>query len=255
MPVFAGPNGIIATIINSSTQIATNLFLSQYGTGTNYTVYNNGIQYIIDKAQQIEIDRRRMVGQSISRSQRIKTAERSTGQSWKFKVTPPAQIPWTVGRLVTENINTRDRVEEYTINLSNNPKMSYITAYQGEMTQAQINSLTVQAQGTSTLTLTTLPSVSSSTILFAPGDIIQPANSRYPYAVSDYVVRGVNTVTNVTLNRPVITSENITLTGQGVKVGNSATWRMVVSALPTYTLIPMKQVQYTGDFELIEKII
>jgi hypothetical protein len=91
--------------------------------------------------------------------------------------------------------------------------------------------------------------------LFAPGDIIQPANSRYPYAVSDYVVRGVNTVTNVTLNRPVITSENITLTGQGVKVGNSATWRMVVSALPTYTLIPMKQVQYTGDFELIEKII
>ena len=33
------------------------------------------IQNIINRAQQIEIDRRRMVGQSISRSQRIKTAE------------------------------------------------------------------------------------------------------------------------------------------------------------------------------------
>jgi hypothetical protein len=249
MPVFTGLDGKIIAALNS------NLFLSLYGTGTNYIAYDNGIQYIIDKAQQIEIDRRRMVGQSVSRSQRIKTAERSTGQPWKFKVTPPAQMSWTVGRMVTENITNNDRVEEYTISLSNNPKMGYITAYQGQMTQAEIDGLTIQAQGTSTLTLTTLPSVSSSTVLFAPGDIIQPDNSRYPYSVTDYVFRGINTVTNVSLNRPVITSENITLAGNGVKVGNSATWQMVVTGLPTYSLIPMKQVQYTGDFELIEKII
>ena len=226
-----------------------------YGTSTIYTVYDSGIQYIIDKAQQIEIDRRRMVGQSVSRSQRIKTAERSTGQPWKFKVTPPAQVPWTVGRAITENINNNDRVDEYTVSLSNNPGMNYITAYQGEMTQAELDVLTISTSTTSTLVLTTLPTTSSTAVMFKPGDIIQPENSRYPYSVTAEVLRGENSTVSVPLNRPVITSEGINLMTQGVKVGNSATWRVIVAGLPTYTLTPMRQVQYTGDFELIEKII
>lgn len=226
-----------------------------YGTGTNQTVYNNGIQYIIDRAQQIEIDRRRMVGQSVSRSQRIKTAERSTGQPWKFKVTPPAQLPWTVGRAVTEEISNNDRVDEYTVSLSNNPGMNYITAYQGEMTQVQLDALTISTSTTSTLVLTTLPSTATTTVMFQLGDIIQPENSRYPYSVTAQVLRGSGSTVSVPLHRAIITSEGVNLMTQGVKVGNSATWQMVVTGLPTYSLVPMRQVQYTGDFELIEKII
>lgn len=213
------------------------------------------IQNIINAAQQIEIDRRRMVGQSISRSQRIKTAERSTSQPWKFKVTPPAQLPWTTSRGVIEVIDLNDRVNEYTISLNANSGMNYITAYQGSLTQAQLNALTISTSTTATLVLTTLPSVSSSTVMFKAGDLIQPENSRYPYSVTETVLRGSNTTTSVTLHRPIITSENINLVGQGVAVGNSATWRVIVTGLPTYALIPMKQVQYTGDFELVEKII
>jgi len=213
------------------------------------------IQNIINQAQQIEFDRRRMVGQSISRSQRIKTAERSTGQPWKFKVTPPAQLPWTASRGFIEVIDLNDRVDEYTISLYAVAGMNYITAYQGAMTQVQIDALTISTSTTATLVLTTLPSVSSSTVLFKAGDIIQPENSRYPYSVTAEVLRGSNTTTSVTLHRAIITSEAINLVGQGVAVGNSATWRVIVTGLPTYALIPMKQVQYTGDFELIEKII
>ena len=69
------------------------------------------IQSIINNAQQIEIDRRRMVGQSISRSQRIKTAERSTSQPWKFKVSPPAQLSWTEGRVIAEAIDLGDSAQ------------------------------------------------------------------------------------------------------------------------------------------------
>lgn len=213
------------------------------------------IQTIINKAQQIEIDRRRMVGQSISRSQRIKTAERSTAQPWKFKVTPPAQLPWTTSRGVIEVIDLNDRVNEYTISLNANSGMNYITAYQGSLTQSQLNALTISTSTTATLVLTTLPSVSTSTVMFKAGDLIQPENSRYPYSVTETVLRGSNTTTSVILHRPIITSENINLVGQGVAVGNSATWRVIVTGLPTYALIPMKQVQYTGDFELVEKII
>jgi hypothetical protein len=213
------------------------------------------IQNIIDKAQQIEIDKRRIVGQTISRSQRIKTAERSTAQPWRFKITPPGSLPWTASRAFIQVIDFNDRVGEYEISLNNNSGMNYITAYMGAITQGQLNSLTIQAVGTSTITITDMPSVSSSTVIFAQGDIIQPANSRYPYTVANTVTRGLTTTTSVTLHRPIITSEGISLVGQGLAVGNSCTWRVVVAGLPTYQLIPMRQVQYTGDFELIEKVI
>ena len=213
------------------------------------------IQNIIDKAQQIEIDRRKIISQSISRSQRIKTAERSTAQPWKFKVTPPGMLPWTASRGFIEVIDFNDRNTEYEISLNNNTGMNYITGYLGGITQGQLSSLTIQAVGTSTMTITDLPSVSSSTVVFAKGDLIQPNNSRYPYTVVNTVLRGLTTTTSVTLNRPIISSEGISLVGQGLKVGNSCTWRVLVTGLPTYQLVPMQRVQYTGDFELVEKII
>jgi hypothetical protein len=224
------------------------------------------IQSIIDRAQQIEIDRRRMVGQTISRSQRIKTAERSTAQPYKFKVTPPAQLPWTTGRVIVEAIDAGDRVSEYQISLNNNSGMNYITRYQGPMTQAQLNACVISSTGTSTLVLTNLPSVgatladtstvvTTTTTLFAVGDVIQPANSRYPYTVTSPVFRGTTSTATVSLHRPIITSEGISLNSYGILVGNSCTWRVVVSAMPTYSLIYGQRMQYNGDFELVEKII
>ena len=335
------------------------------------------IQNIIDKAQEIEIDRRRVIGQTISRSQRVKTAERSTAQPWKFKVTPPASLSWADSRGFIEIINLRDRVEEYEISLNNNPGMNYITAYQGDLNQTMLNSITISTATTATMVLTGLPSigseltrtsvsitaqsfttatnntyaralsmdrydflitnhdydtnfrgvqpgnrlststyltgwvfipglqsistvtrnyitikgvgytrivmneipndyspvatidggdnisilstssvlVSSSTVILRPGDIVQPANSRYPYAVTNTVVRGSGSTVTVNLNRPIVTSESISLNGESVLVGNSCSWRVVVASLPTYKLIPNKRVQYTGDFEVVEKVI
>lgn len=223
------------------------------------------IQNIIDKAQQIEIDRRRIVGQTISRSQRIKTSERSTAQPWKFKVTPPGALPYTANRGILEVIDLNDRVNEYEISLSNSTNMQYITEYRGQLNSTQTSQLTIFSAGTSSMVLTTLPSigaaittttsVSSTTVVLKRGDYIQPANSRYPYTVVNDVVRGTSTTTNVTLNRSIITSEGVTLSGQTLKIGKDVTWRVIVTGMPTYQLIPLKLVQFTGDFELIEKII
>jgi hypothetical protein len=217
------------------------------------------IQNIIDRAQQIEIDRKKFVGQTMSRSQRIKTSERSTAQPWRFKITPPGALKWADSRGFIELIDTNDRINEYEISLNNNAAMNYITAYQGSLTAGQRDNLLILSSTTSSLTLTNLPAITgtitSSTIILAAGDFIQPANSRYPYTVTTNVVRGANTTTNVTLNRPVITSEGISLIGQPVNIGNNCTWQVVVATLPTYQLIPNRLVQYTGDFELIEKII
>ena len=217
------------------------------------------IQNIINKAQQIEIDRRKVVGQTISRSQRIKTSERASAQPWRFKVTPPPVLDWTSSRSFIEVIDFNDRSTEYTISLNSATGMQYITAYQGALNNTALGNLAVTGTTTSTLIVGTLPAidgtVTSSTVVFYAGDFVQPQNSRYPYSVTQTVVRGTGTTISVPLNRPIITSENITLTGNKVLVGNSVTWRVIVGALPTYSLIPSRRVQYNGDFDLIEKII
>jgi hypothetical protein len=122
---------------------------------------------------------------------------------------------------------------------------------------ADVNSTAASVDGGNNIfvTFTKTTTVSSSTVIFSSGDVIQPDNSRYPYSVVSSVIRGSNTTTNIVLHRPVITSEAITLAGENLKVGNSCTWQLIVSGLPTYQLVPGRNVQYTGDFELIEKII
>ena len=122
---------------------------------------------------------------------------------------------------------------------------------------ANVSSPTASVDGGSNVTVTISKDqlVSSSTYVLRKGDLIQPANSRYPYSVTADVIRGTSTTTSVTLNRNIITSEGVTLAGETVKIGNSCSWRVVVSSLPTYQLIPGRLVQYTGDFEVIERIV
>jgi hypothetical protein len=217
------------------------------------------IQTIIDKAAAIEIDRRRIVSQSISRSQRIKTAERAAAQPLQFVVTPPAYLKYSTNRGTIEAIQAIDRSEEVQINLANNPKMSYLTKYQGGLiTTSTLAALTITNFTGTTVTIggfTTATSVG--TVLFASGDFIQPANSRYPYIVTNTVVKIDNFLTtyNVTVHRSLITSEGINPNGQSLKVGNSCTMQVVVNLLPTYRIVPYDLVEFKDSFVLIEKII
>lgn len=326
------------------------------------------LQNIIDSAQQIEFDRRRIVAQTLSRSQRIKTAERNSAQPWRFIVTPAGSLKFSDNRDVIEDIMEADRVDEAQIQFNN---AAYLTAYQGQLNQTQLNTLNISATTTASVTINSLPTIgdtinttnvtltarsfstttsvtynralstsrndflitndqfqsnysnfgvgsvlststyitgsqtissvtwnyitlngigytrivmsananansaaatvdgdsninvnaartttiSSSTVIFQKGDIIQPNNSRYPYSVTGQVIRGSGSSVTVNLNRALITSEGVTLTGQGIKVGNSCSWRVVVSGLPTYQVVPYDRLQFTGNFELVEKII
>lgn len=212
------------------------------------------IQTIIDSAQSIEIDRRKVVAQTMSRSQRIKIAERASAQPWKFTVTPPGSLRWSDNRDTVELIDYNDRSQEYTISLNNNSRMNYITEYRGQLTTGQLAALTVTNFTTATMVVGGLPSVSTSTVIFAQGDLIQPINSRYPYTVVNTVYRGSGVNVTVTTNRPAITSEGISLL-TNLKVGNSCTWAVVVTALPSYTIVPKNRLQFNGNFELVEKIV
>jgi hypothetical protein len=212
------------------------------------------IQTIIDRASSIAFDRRRISAQSISRSQRIKTSERAAAQPMQLTVTPPAMMRYSQSRQIIEAIQTNDKVIETQINLANNPKLSYLTDYQGRLTSGQLSALTITNFTVTSVTIGGLPSVSAGTVIFSPGDFIQPTNSRYPYIVTNTVTRGTNTVVTATVHRPAITSEGISLTTP-LRIGNSCTFQLIVATLPTYRIVPYDLMEWRDDFVLIEKII
>jgi len=211
------------------------------------------IQVIINSAQSIEFDRRKVVGQTVSRSERIKVAERASGQAFSFTITPIARFRYSLVRDVIESIQTYDRSEEQQINLASNPLLSYITEYQGGLSSAELANLTINTFTNSTLIIGGLGSVSNGTVVFKGGDWIQPIWSRYPYIVSSTVTKSLSTA-SVTVHRPLITSEATTVTG-ALYVGTATTLRVVVTELPTYKLIQRDWAEFTGDFSIVEKIV
>ena len=211
-------------------------------------------QKIIDTATAIEFDRRRIIAQSVSRSQRIKTAERAATQPWTLTVSPRPRFAYSSNRDLIESITHLDRSEESEVNLANNPGLSYITAYQGELSGAQLTALTITNFTATSITIGGLPTTSSSTVIFRAGDWIQPATSRYPYTITEDVERGTGSVITATVHRPLITSEITTITGS-VLVGNSCSLRVVALQIPSYSLVQRDQFQFNDNFKFVEKII
>jgi hypothetical protein len=212
------------------------------------------IQAIINTATKIAVDRRRVVGQSISRSQRIKTATRNSAQPWKLTITPAPIYAWDIARPYIEYIQNTDKNTEVVVKLSDNPRMSFLTQYQGVADETQLAAMTVTNFTGTTMTVGGLPAIGSSALLFGAGDIIQPRFSRYPYVVAEPVLRGSETTVNVKTNRPLITSENTTITNT-LLVGTQTSFTMVVTQMPTYEFAQKNRVNFSGDFELVEKII
>lgn len=234
------------------------IFIPPYitpGTTTaTQAVMNIGIQKVVNTSTKINFDRRKVVGQTVSRSQRIKTAERASAQTWKITVSPAPIFDYTSARPYLEAIMLADRNTEVKINLANNTRMSYLTAYQGAMTSAQRSALTVTNFTSTTMTIGGLPSTTSTAVMFQAGDFIQPINSRYPYIVTEQVLRGTGTSVTVATNRPRITSEATTVTG-ALLVGTQTSWTCVITQLPTYEVGQYQRVNFTGDFEFVEKIV
>ena len=217
------------------------------------------LQTLVNRAQQIEFDRGRIITATVSRSQRLKTAERNATQPWTWTVTPPASLIWSDSRSIIEAIDYADRDVEYTIQLGVNPSQEYLVRYQGELDSGQRAAITINTFTNQSLVLGNLPAVSGSitttTSILRSGDLVQPANSRYPYTVIADVPRGAGSLVTATVHRALITSEGIDPTGQSVKFGKDVSWRFIVLQKPTYSAVPYNRLQYNGDFVLMEKII
>lgn len=211
-------------------------------------------QTIFNIQQTMAVNNRRMVGQQISRGGQVRVAQYLTAVPWVFTVMPHNYLYYPQARDIIQAIDNKDRELPETITF-NNDNLSWFTAYQGDLTTGQANALTlasVPPANSTTITVGNLPSVSTTAVVFAPGDFLQLGI--YSYKVTTQVLRGSGSTVSVTLHRPVIGTPS---TGTLTAVGVYCTFYMLAESCPTYTLNPMTNgafVQWDSAFVFREDI-
>lgn len=212
-------------------------------------------QTIFEIQQSMSVQNRRTVGQQYSRSGQVRVAQYLTSVPWVFTVQPHSFLYYPQVRNVIQAIDNKDRQIPETISFASD-NLSWFVSYQGDLTNAQVNALTlatVPAPNSQIISLANLPAVSASKFVFKAGDFLQLGS--YPYKVTANVLRGLDTTVSVPLHRPVI---GTTTTGTLTAVGSACTFYMLAEKCPTYTLIPAPSgafVKWDEDFVFREDIL
>ena len=213
------------------------------------------LQTIIDNATYIDMDIREQAGSTLSRSGHYKTADRNVN-IYSFKIGMHEGLTYSTNRGIIQDIYTTGTTNEANISLNNNSGMEYLTAYQGDITPAELNNVVLNNILGSTIYIDTT-SVSGSGNIFKKGDYIQPKGNtdtyRYPYQVTSDVAYSSGNVA-VPVHRPVLSQSGVALTSGGIKVGNDVRWHVKILNLPQYSVIPHDRISFSDDFSLIEVI-
>lgn len=216
------------------------------------------IQTVIDRASQIEFTRNRLSGQTISRSGRVKTSTIASAVPFQFTVSMAPGLRYSQNRALTEELDRLGRVFTESVNIGDtNPGLAYITEYQGNLSAAALGQITVSSASNLTITLdmTSVAGTGPGTVMFRAGDFIQLDNGyKYPYTVTDDVLRGSDDTVEVPINRPFISQSGYNTNGAGLVVGTDVTWQVVMTNKPSYRIVPGDLLEFSGNFELIEVI-
>ena len=217
------------------------------------------LQSVINHSTQIVVGRTKIAGSTVSRSGRVLTGMQPSNQPFNFLVSYAPMTPYADVRDVLEEIDRMDAIYTEEIEIgATNTGLSWITQYQGDLSQAQLTA--INAQGTPTagsidLSLASITGASASDVVLAKGDYFQLDDGyKYPYTVTQDVLYGVGGVVSVPINRPFIAQAGYNPSGAGILVGSQVTWTVKMLAKPTYILMPNRYVGFSGDFTLIEVI-
>jgi len=220
-----------------------------------------GLQTIINMAETIEIDRRRVMGVQYSRSEIARITETATRNPWRFTVTVPAMLAYDEYRSLMEDIDRLDRRYPEVVSFSTATQassgLSYMFAYQGQLSQTQLDAITVASWTGTNLVLNNVPVSSTGTVAFRKGDFIQVAGLPYPVTTQYDVPCQTTSTVSVTTHRPSFLGT--ATTGQNILVGNAVEFKMFVNNMPTYRITaggstalvtwsgPFQFYEYTGD--------
>jgi hypothetical protein len=200
------------------------------------------LQDIINTASNIEINRSKLVAQTVSRSGRISVASRNWANPFRFTVTPKPVWTYTEYRAIFEPIFTADRYTTQSIALTNfntstgaltQTGMFWLTEYQGNLSKDDTTKTFVSGGGaglfTVTLNNTTNLAVGMSVsgtgitgttkITVIAGSVITIANAFTVQAAGTYSFSSNSSLNNYTATS--MTGNSLTITKAGSPtVGN-----------------------------------
>ena len=211
------------------------------------------LQTIVDNATYVTIYRKKIAGQSISRSGRLLTSEVVSAVPYQFTSGMHPGLQYSTNRGLTEDLNALDVTEEATIDIgTTNTSLAYITAYQGDSTG--IGSCTITGYSGASLILN-CTNAGSGTFLFKKGDYIQPSGAyRYPYQVTEDVAHTTSNPVTIPISRPFIPQDSYVINGATFVVGSAVTWRVKMVNKPKYSVVPGDLLEFDDDFEFLEFI-
>ncbi len=209
------------------------------------------IQTIIDNATFITVDKRKVASQIITRSGRVKTAEVTNAVPYRFTVGMHEALLYEDNRDLLEDLDSLDVITEEQVDIgSTNSALAYITELKGS---GFTGTVTVTSASASSIVLDTTLASGSGTVL-KKGDFIQlDTNYRYPYQVTADVTWNATSVT-VPIHRNFIEQSGYTVSGKGILLGTDVTWRVKMVNKPTYSIVPVRRINFENDFELVEII-
>ena len=221
---------------------------------------------ILSVSESVAINDHRFVGQSISRNQRITTAEVLTVVPFGFEMKPMNYMRYSQNRAVLSTLRANDKALEQYLNFGATGWKNYI-AYRGDLTSAQISACQWQiTSANKTLVLGSLPAVSASAYIVKAGDFCQVG--RYAYIATEDVLRGGGTTVNVPVHRPLIAALTSPVNavigefGTTIALGGSSyigvTFPVILTEYPTYTLVPARDdsfIAWNGGFKAMESVL
>jgi hypothetical protein len=224
---------------------------------------------ILSISETVGINDQRFIGQSVSRNQKISTAEVLTVVPFLFEMKPMNYLLYSKSRGILNSLRIPDKALEQYLNFGATGWESYIY-YQGEMTSGQISTAQWQTSSANkVLVLGNLPAnvdMPPSKYIVKIGDFCQVG--RYAYIATADVLRGSGSTVNIPVHRslltPVVSPINAVIGQYGTTVsmgGNTytgTTFPVILREYPTYTLMPMTNdsyINWNGGFKAMESVL
>jgi len=224
---------------------------------------------ILSISETVGINDQRFVGQSISRNQKLSTAEVLTVVPFLFEMKPMNYLLYSQSRGILNSLRIPDKALEQYLSFNETGWVNYI-AYQGEMTSGQISISQWQTSSANkVLVLGNLPAnvdMPSGKYIVKEGDFCQVG--RYAYIATANVLRGSGSTVNIPVHRslltPVVSPINAVIGQYGTTVsmgGNTytgTTFPVILREYPTYTLMPMTDdsfISWNGGFKAMESVL
>ena len=224
------------------------------------------LQTILSIAESVGINDHRFVGQTVSRNQKITTAEILTVVPFEFDIKPMNYLLYSKSRGILSALRIPDKALEQYLNFGSTGWLNYIS-YQGDMTSAQIAACQWQvASANKVLVLGNLPAIASTAVIVKAGDFCQVG--RYTYIATADVLRGAGSTVNIPVHRNLLVAlgsivnavigQYGTTQSMGGNTYTGVTFPVILRDYPTYTLVPMTNdsfISWSGNFRAFESVL